>query len=231
MCNCAALRALLDAAEAIASVDDVGDLSEFNRYWLADDGALLSETVRLVDLDLAEVDAGASATEYTKAIRGIARVVWQGKEIDAYSLMWSTVGDGMVNAWARGAASCGIADAELTVEERVRRDMLVIEQRNYIFGFLEWVHVHRRDGENKLLWGAIQPRINTWGNAWNKAYNEARARACGDQKLQWVRHKRRVTKKSCPDCLKLDGRIYRASIWAKYRIFPQSLELACSGYN
>jgi hypothetical protein len=232
MCNCEALTRLLDAAQAIADVDKPVPADRFTCYWLDESGALQSAEVELDDAELSEVSADVSAASYTKEIRGIARLVWQGVQgIDAFGLMWNVVGIGMVNAWARGAASCGIDEPDLTVEERVRRDMLVIEQRNYVFGFLEWVHVHRRDGENKLLWAAIQPRINTWGNAWNRAYNEARARACGDIKLKWVLHGRRVTKKSCPDCLKLAGRIYRASIWAKYRIFPQSPELACGGFN
>jgi hypothetical protein len=203
-------------------------------YWVDDDsGLIFSEVVEYAptDVELAEASTLPGAATYTKLIRGIARQVWRGARIDAFGLMWQTVGDGLTAAWALGAASCGIASAELTVDERIRRDMIIIEQRNYIFGFLEWVNIHRRDGENKLPWASINSRTNTWGNAWNKAYNEGKARACANQKLKWVLHGRRITKVSCVDCKKQNGRIYRASVWAKWQIFPQSFQLACKGFN
>ncbi|RLC88775.1 MAG: hypothetical protein DRJ03_01620 [Chloroflexi bacterium] len=36
---------------------------------------------------------------------------------------------------------------------------------------------------------------------------------------------------NCIDCLNYSGRVYRASIWAKYDIRPQHPNLACHGYN
>jgi len=157
--------------------------------------------------------------------------MWQGLPIDGYTLMWDVVGIGITAAWRQGAASCGIAEDELSLEERIRRDMLINAQRGYIMGFVEWVYQHRRDGPDKLKLEQILARAALWGNAWNKAYNESKARACADQKMRWVLHGRRVTKESCPDCLRLNGRIYRASVWARYEIFPQSPMLACGGFK
>jgi hypothetical protein len=219
----------------------------FNRYWLDADGHLLSEQATLEPIRYYYADDGALVCEcgslgtlaevagggdsYARDIRGIARAVWQGLPLDAYSLMWDTVGLGLTDAWRQGAESCGISEDELTLEERLQRDMLINDQRGYIMGFLDWVREHRRDGPAKLPLATIIARANTWGNAWNRAYNEAAARACGDQKLRWVRHGRRVTKVSCEDCINLDGRIYRASVWTRYSIFPQSPDLACHGVN
>lgn len=203
---------------------------KFTRYTIDDNGTILTEFVEYEPTDtLLSEQSGADA--YAKDIRGIARAVWQGLPVDGYSLMWDTVGLGIEAAWREGAASCGIAEDELTIDEQLRRDMLINEQRGHIMGFLDWVYSSRRDGPAPLKWASIRQRAGMWGNAWNKAYNEAKARACADQKLMWKLHGRRLTKESCEDCLSLNGRIYRASVWAKYGVFPQSPDLACNGFN
>lgn len=227
-----ALGDLLDILRDLSALVEIVGPAPFEHYWLDDDHNLLHETVPYTPDDtLAEASTLSGAATYSKIIRGIARQVWQGKQLDAFSLMWDTVTDGMTAAWSQGAATCGISPDDFTLEERVRRDSLINEQRGHIFLFLEWVNTHRRDGPNKKLWRQILPRTNTWGNAFNKSFNEGQARACANQPLRWVLHGRRITKKPCKDCLKLNDRIYRASIWAKNRIFPQSFDLACSGFN
>lgn len=204
-------------------------MSSYTHYRVTE-SRILSETVEYEPTDqLTELAGGAAS--YAKDIRGIARAAWQDLPIDGYSQMWDTVGLGVTDAWRQGAASCGIAESDLSPEERVRRDGMVVEQRGYIWNFITWIYDHRRDGPDKLLWRAVAARAALWGNAWNRAYNEAKARACANTKLRWVLHGRRVTKKSCPDCLKLNGRVYRASIWAKYAVFPQSPDLACGGFR
>lgn len=228
-----ALTILLDALESISSIASV-DPDSITRWWVDDKtGLVLSEAVAYAptDTELAEASVLPGASNYTKTIRGIARFVWQGQQVDAFPLMWDAVGTSISRAWAQGAASCGIASDELSLDELIRREMIIQEQRDHILGFLTWVHTHRRDGENKKLWRAIQPRINTWGNAWNKAFNEGKARACANQKLKWLLHGRRVTKVPCVDCKNLNGRIYRASVWARWQVFPQSFQLFCSGFN
>ena len=204
-----------------------------DHYWLDENGAICHEALDYTptDIELSEASTMQSAANYAKTMRGIARQVWRGERINAFPLMWGAVGQGIVQAWAQGAASCGVSEEELTNDERVRREMIIIEQRNHILPFLTWVHTHRRDGDNKLPWRSINSRAAMWGNAWNKAYNEGKARACANQKLEWVLHGRRVTKEPCRDCKKLNGRIYRASTWAKWQIFPQSFQLACKGFN
>ena len=201
---------------------------EFTRYTLSDDGHIVSELAEYQPDDtLAEQ---RRAESYAKDIRGIARAVWQSLPIDAYPMMWDVVGLGISTAWQQGAASCGISEDELTLDERIRRDIIINEQRNYIIGFIDWVYEHRRDGPSKAPLASILARAALWGNAWTRTYSEAKARACADLKLRWRLHGRRVTKESCVDCLKMDGRVYRASIWAKYSIFPQSPDLACGGW-
>lgn len=226
--------ALTILSDALDDLRDIGDFDPvpITRYWLDADGALCQETTEYAaSIELSEASATAGAALYAKIIRGIARHVWQGKPIDALQLLWDAVSVGLNDAWNQGARACGIAPDELTLDEQIRRNMLIVQQRQYIPGFLAWVNVHRRDGPDKKFWRQILPRTRSWANAWNRAYNEARARACGNEKLMWVLHGRHATKKPCDDCKKLNRRVYRASIWSKYNIYTQSPELACKGFN
>ena len=200
----------------------------YTRYW-NEGTAIISESVEYEPPAILAEQAGAEA--YAKDIRGIARAVWQDLPIYAYATMWDTVGLGIGAAWRDGAATCGISENELSLEEKTRRDEIVMEQRSYVPGFLDWVYAHRRDGPDKLLWRDILPRTVLWANAWDRTYNEAMVRACSDQKIRWVLHGERVTKEPCRDCLRLDGRIYRSSIWAKYEIYPKVSALACGGWR
>ncbi len=220
--------ALTILSDALADLRDIGhfDPAPITCYWLGDDGALCQETTEYTGaVELSEASAAAGAALYAKTLRGIARQVWQGKPIDGLQLMWNAVSIGLTDAWNQGARACGIAPDELSLDEQIRRDMLIVQQRQYIPEFLAWVNVHRRDGPDKLFWRQILPRTRSWANAWNRAYNEAQARACGNEKLMWVVHGLKMTKKTCKDCKKLNGRIYRASIWSKHNIYTQSAQL------
>jgi hypothetical protein len=201
-------------------------MMQLTRYHLDADGQLASELAEYQPDDTLAEQAGAAS--YTKDIRGIARAVWQGLDIDAYSIMWDTVGLGIEKAWYQGAKSCGISEDELTLEEKLRRDTMITDQRNYIMGFLDWVHEHRRDGPEKLPFARIVSRANMWGHGWHSAYNEAMSRACANQKLRWVLG---PTKVHCNDCATYADRIYRASIWQKYDIRPQHPSLGCHGFG
>ena len=200
----------------------------YTHYW-NDGAAILSESVEYEAPAILAEQAGAEA--YAKDIRGAALQAWLGLALDASTIMWDTVGLGIAAAWRDGAATCGISEDELSHEEKMRRDEIIREQRNYIPDFLNWVYAHRRDGPDKLLWRDILPRTVLWANAWDRTYNEAMVRACSDQKIRWVLHGERVTKEPCRDCLRLDGRIYRSSIWAKYEIYPKVSTLACGGWR
>jgi len=199
---------------------------QFPRYTLSDDGHILSELVEYEPDDtLAEQ---RRAESYAKDIRGIARAVWQSLPIDAYPMMWDVVGLGISTAWQQGAASCGISEDELTLDERIRRDIIINEQRNYIIGFIDWVYEHRRDGPSKAPLASILARAALWGNRWAQTYHEAMTMACADLKLAW---RLGPTKDHCSSCLKLNGKVKRASQWQRAGIRPQVSELECGGWR
>jgi len=199
----------------------------YTRYQIDDKGtAILSESVEYEPPAILAEQAGAAA--YAKDIRGIARAVWQNLPIYAYATMWDVVGLGITAAWRQGAATCGISEDELSLEEKTRRDEIITEQRSYVPGFLDWVYAHRRDGPDKLLWRQILPRTVLWANAWNKAQNISMTMACGNQKLMWVLG---PTKEHCHDCSRLDGKVKRASQWEASGWQPQGSMLTCGGWR
>ena len=145
---------------------------------------------------------------------------------DFVSAMESALRLGANWAWREGAAECGIAPEEMTFEERMLIQSMYNEQMAYVDGFAMFIIEHSKERGGKR--GALQPRIDTWANRYNEWVNRAKERACADKKLKWVLG---PTKVHCSDCLNLDGRVYRGSIWQKYGIRPQSPELECGGFN
>lgn len=201
----------------------------YTRYSLSPKGHILSETVEYEPPDtLTEIAGGADS--YAKDIRGIARAVWRSFPLDGYAIMWDTVGLGIADAWRQGAVSCGVAEDELTLEEKVRRDVMINEQRGYILGFLDWVYAHRRDGPDKLLLRVILARAALWGNRWSQAYQTSMTMACANQKTMWALG----PTEHCDSCLKLSGKVKRNSYWHRMGILPRvpgALYLKCRGYN
>ena len=210
----------------------------FTRYWI--DGELLSEQVkcRVEGATIVLVEGAAlpclvlaeASEDYARSIRKIAFDLWWGDiSFDqATSLMYDTIRLGMHEAWAKGAKECGVVPAEYSAEEMHELAWMVASQQTAVMNFLFWVEQNSKKAGGK--WAPVQARANVWGNRYAEAQNKARVLSCGNQKLQWVLHGRRVTKTSCADCLKYNGRVYRASTWHRYGIRPQSPGLACGGF-
>jgi len=213
----------------------------FTRYWL-EDGELLSEQVkcRVEGATIILVEGAAlpcvvlleeSGADYARSVRQIAFRLWGGEiSIDqATSLMFDTIRLGMHEAWARGAKECGVVPAEYSAEEMSELAWMIASQQTAVMGFLFFVEQNSKRSGGK--WGPIQARADVWGNRYTEAGNKARLMACGNVKMMWMRNVLRVVKQSCIDCLKMDGRIYRASTWSRYGVRPQSPSLACGGWR
>ena len=213
----------------------------FTRYWISDEGKLLEEqcrcrvegaTVVLVEgaalpcVTLSETGAG-----YARTIRGIARSLWNGSISydQAYSLMMDNIRLGMHEAWAAGAKECGITPVEYTGKEMSELAWMIADQQTHIAPYLFFIEQNSK--ANKGKWGGqVRARANAWGNRYAEARNKAMTLSCGNKKLMWMLHGLRPTKVSCVDCLKYNGRVYRASTWLRY-IQPQDSRLACHGIH
>jgi hypothetical protein len=181
------------------------------------------------DLLTKAVPKGASA--YAKALRDATRALWTGRFDTAQfnDAMFSAVSRNFELAWRTGASQCGISPSERTPEETERLNELIDQQMEYVPDLAQFIAENSR--ENGVLLRRSLNRLPVWANRWNETKAIAQQMACSDQKLVWRIGK---TEKHCRTCLKLNGRIMRASKWKELDIWPQDTrkgKLACNGYN
>lgn len=178
---------------------------------------------------MAEQSRGASNYHYS--IRTAVRGLWTGALLynQFIDSMRSTIQAGLTRAYAEGAAACGIVPSEYTLEEKIALDQAIFREFNYIGRFADAIEKGDKASGGKLK--PLMARAKMWVNRYNDVVNQAKVTACKNQKLRWMLHLVRVTKEPCKDCLKLNGRIYRAYTWQKWNVRPQSPDLACNGIN
>lgn len=166
-------------------------------------------------------------SNYEKQIRFTARGLWQGKIdlVDFFDGMEAVIRRGFEQAWREGAGSCNIKPDERTIEETQLLNEQIAISINSIFGFGQFIESNSK--KNKGLWRNIQPRLKIWYNSYNRILNLSKSTSCKDLKLQWVLG----AAEHCKDCLNLSGRVYRASIWRKYNLYPQNTRLQCKGFR
>ena len=70
-------------------------------------------------------------------------------------------------------------------------------------------------------------RIELWVNRWEDVYNQALLMGRENPKLKWVVG----PTEHCTTCLKLNGKVKRASTWEASGWRPQSRDLACGGWK
>ncbi len=185
-----------------------------------------------MDERLAQVEAWLdhtkSISEFRSAVRSEVRRLWLG-EVTAFSFY-----DGMIfaitrhltRAWKEGAKECGVNEDEFSDSELRARENLINSQFVYLLGFADDI-----EENSKASGGLLSPlfdRADMWVRRYDEAKNQAKVMACGDRKLKWVRGS---TANPCSDCSKLNGRVYRASVWQRYGLRPQSHSLECGGWR
>jgi len=156
-----------------------------------------------------------------------ARAFWDGGSLDEWiTEMDQVVQEGLWRAWLQGAASVGVEEGDLNEEEQARFGEIVNEQMSYIDAFGFFIQDLR---QREQSFDAVLTRLELWANTYTEVVNEARVVAGRDTKLKWVLGP--VKTEHCESCLKLEGRVYRASTWDKFDIRPQHPLLTCGGWN
>ncbi len=191
----------------------------------------LTEDQLLEDQFLEIPEEGQDFTTEDGMRAGIIALVialWRG---DLSILVWLTLmalvlRSSLTAAYNEGAASCGIRPGELNAKEITRRDEIVSIQIGFLGGFGEAIVLANRASGNPLA--PLLDRAAMWVIRREEAKAEAQAQTCGDQKLEWVWN---PLKEHCTDCRNYNGRVYRASTWARYNIRPRSSELECGGFR
>lgn len=169
---------------------------------------------------------------YTKSIRGIAYGLWSNSisQAEFVTAFTSATNRGLGRAWREGAAEFGIAPDELTAAERSEIESEIGAQGQFINRLS--TDIKRGDRITGGKWGQFKDRINSaWSNTYNNLKNRGMLLAGKNQKMEWVLHLAHFTEDPCEDCLIMNGRVYRQGTWRNARVFPQSRDLKCNGYN
>ena len=163
--------------------------------------------------------AGPSTGEanYRRVLRAAVRGLWGGV-IDYYGfyeVMFVAIDNAFYRAWYEGAAECGIKPEELTPDEQQELQQAIATERGFIGRFADTIEKNSKAEGGKLT--PLLNRVDRWVIRYNDIRNRAKMMACGDQKLEWVLG----ISEHCDSCLKLAGKIKRASYWQENDVRPQ----------
>jgi hypothetical protein len=172
---------------------------------------------------LAKAAAAGGLAEFRQQVRSAVYGAWSGKltPFDAADTLMLAVERAFRNAWYEGARQAGITPDELTISERNRLQAEINDQLRFVFGFIDDVAARSRAAHALLR--SHMHRVELWTMRYNQIVDLARTLAVADQKLVWTLH----ALESCPDCLRLAGRVHRASVWRRYGCLPRAPRLNC----
>lgn len=166
-----------------------------------------------------------SLSSFQASVFAVSRGVWLGEltVLDGADGLFSAIGRGYEQSWREGSLSCGIRANERTEEESKELTRLIGDNYQYVGRYVEWIQSHNKASGSPFE--MIKARANEWVARYTYVETIAREMACANQKELWVID----GGEHCCDCLRMNGRVYRNSIWARYQIEPQSPNLACFG--
>lgn len=183
-------------------------------------------------IDLTEIKARPTdVAAYAFALRQNVRAFWSGRrDFDQFlETLNDTIRFHLELAWREGAMECGVRPDERTPEEDRRLREFVLNQTSFTFNLAEFVEANTQ-AEGGLLRTSLK-RLPPWVNRFNEVKAIAHEMACADTKFQWFLGQ---TIEHCRTCLKLNGRVMRASQWAKLDVHPQDTrpgKLECRGFR
>lgn len=165
---------------------------------------------------------------YRRSARGLTRGFWNGdlSRFDFVDDFVSTIERQYEQAWTVGARMSGVEPDERTEAEQAILNNAINTEIGYLTGFADAI-----EANSKANGGALQPlldRAELWAQGYDRVVILAQSVSGADVKMKW---KRDPTKKSCPDCIQYDGKIFRKSEWAEAGVYPRSPDLNCSGIN
>lgn len=135
-------------------------------------------------------------------------------------------------AWAEGMMDVDLTLADMTARERQALQAATNAARGAVRGLQRFITAHlKKDDPTRTYANTIAPRVNIWINGYAAVANRAAAMAGKDQKMEW---RLGPTDINCRSCLKLDGKVKRASWWADNSVLPRipgAPWLSCKGYN
>lgn len=170
-----------------------------------------------------------SISSYRTGLRAPVRALFTGAmDFDQFfDAMMTAIRRGITQAWNQGAKLAGVAENELTPQEMIAREQTINNEFNYITGLAARID-EIRDTDGKL--GSAFNLLGAWVNRWQDAKNRAQEIASTDPKLKW----NLGVAEHCTSCVKLSGKIKRASYWNERGVHPQQPPnelLECGGWE
>lgn len=176
-------------------------------------------------------DQTKSISQFRIGIRAAVRGLWAG-QIDLFTFvdsMLSTIERRLAQAWDIGARECGISRDEMTLAELEARQDFINSQFEFLFPFGKDIEARNRaSGVGRLREHLVRSEV--WINRYEQAKNQGKAMACRDKKLKWILG----VAEHCGSCLKLNGRVKRASFWQSSGVLPRVANasfLDCGGWR
>lgn len=170
-----------------------------------------------------------SQQAFLASLRAAARGLWQGKTtpLEAADGFFSAIRRGFDQAWTEGALSASVNPDERTQAEQDKLNLLIGDNFQYVGRLADWIYQNSKPNGGK--WGDVDSRLELWVNRYQEVKAQAQTMANADQKLKWVID----GGEHCRTCLKLNGRVARASVWAANNIAPRMVtdRLVCGGYR
>ncbi len=177
------------------------------------------------------VEQSQDAAGYRRSIRANVRGLWAGI-LDYYQFydgMDAAIRIYIPRAFYAGAAECDITPSELTPAERQEIERNIMYERQWIDGFAIAIEQGSKAEGGKIA--PLYARAEIWIGRWEGIRSAAMAMVCADKKLEWVLG---GAEEHCNSCVKLAGKIKRASYWNERGILPRvhgAPYLECQGFR
>jgi hypothetical protein len=168
-----------------------------------------------------------SQAVYTASLRSAIYGLWRGALdmggfIESFT---SAVFSGLSSAWFMGARSAGIERDEMTDAELQAMQVGLFQQMMYIPSLGNFIQANSKANGRAL--SIVLNRLPLWVSRYSEFFTRGRLMAKRDQKHIW---RLGATDKHCGSCVKLDGKVKRASQWVAANIYPKCPDLECHGY-
>jgi len=169
-----------------------------------------------------------SSADYRRNLRANFRGCWSGVfGFDEFVyLMTITVRHGLTQAFNAGMKKAGIESFAINPEEKLELQNMIFTETNHIGNVAAWLDQNKKADGTKLA--TILRRADGWVARWGEANALGYQLGLKDEPQEWFLG---ATEKHCHDCSTYNGRVYRASVWAKHGIRPKSTKLSCFGIH
>ena len=172
------------------------------------------------------------------AIQNLAIELWNsGGDRTSAGQFWSETTQLIIRqypvAWAEGMMEVDLTPADMTAKERAALNAATNAAVGAVRNLQRFIvaQVKRKEDDPTLRFEqAVGPRVNIWINGYGAIAARAAAMAGKDRPMAW----RLGTAEHCSSCLRLDGKVKRASWWADNGILPRvpnASYLVCRGFN